>query len=136
MRAPREPNFATSKGDPDDEPPVHYEVQITDVAEAEASEAYLWFSQHRSPDYAACWYNGLLSAIESLAENPRRWSMARESYRYEGEVRRLTYRHGSVVYRALFRVIEPAEPGAEGVVRVLHIYHGAQNTDPEQLSSE
>lgn len=47
------------------------------------------------------------------------------------------YRQGSTVYRILFHIVEPAENESQGVVRVLHVRHGAQqwlNKDKEDES--
>lgn len=63
---------------------------------------------------------------------PRRHAVARENDLYGVEVRRMLYfgpskrhRRSLTAYRVLFHVIEPTAEDAEGVVRVLHIWHGA-----------
>lgn len=54
---------------------MSYRVALSEAAEAEAEAAYLWRLRH-SPDHAALWYDGLLKAIRSLADLPRRCSLA------------------------------------------------------------
>ena len=111
------------------ESPAEYAVIVSDLADAEARTAYQWLSENVSQEYAGRWLEGLTRAIEGLAIMPRRHTIARENDLYDVEVRRLLYygpsrRRGSV-YRVLFHIIEPTEEDVEGVVRVLHIWHGA-----------
>ena len=66
---------------------------------------------------------------------PRINPIAPENDRYDVEVRRLLYygpnrRRGGSAYRLLFHVIEPAEDETEGVVRILHVWHGAKGPLP------
>ncbi len=37
-------------------------------------------------------------------------------------------RSGGTVYRVLFHIVEPEEGESPGIVRILHVYHGAQRT--------
>ncbi len=108
-----------------------YELAITDVAEDEANQAYLWLSQAVSLDYAKRWYSGLLAEIAKLPETARQWPTARENDQYAAEVRRLLYRSGRSAYRVLYQIVEAEVPGDWGIVRVLHVYHGAKDTDPQ-----
>lgn len=114
--------------------PRRYEVSISEPAETEASEAYLWLSQHRGPEFAGRWYRGLLDAIAGLSTFPRLHPIARENDCYDTEVRRLLYkpdRSSGTAYRVLFYVVEPVEEGTGselGMVRVLHVYHGARES--------
>lgn len=113
-----------------------YRIQITDVADAEMDALALWLAGKTSAEHAAHWYDGLIDAIGGLAEQPRLHAVARENDQYGVEVRRLLYRgpgkgrRSGTPYRVLFHVIEPAEGEAEGIVRVLHLYHGAKRTEP------
>lgn len=104
---------------------MSHRVTISDAAEAEADAAYLWMLR-RSPARAARWYSGLLQAIASLAEFPTRCPRARESHRFNREIRQLLYGTGATAYRILFTIIEPGDLGDEPEVRVLHIRHAAQ----------
>ncbi|HTE17794.1 MAG TPA: type II toxin-antitoxin system RelE/ParE family toxin [Armatimonadota bacterium] len=98
-----------------------YSVQLTDQADMEVEHIYMWHSQ-RSPELAHRWYTGLLAALDSLSTMPQRRAVAREDDAFQGvTVRQLLYGK----YRILFHVVEPEE-GEEGVVRVLHVAHGAR----------
>ena len=119
----------TSEQSSDGQP--RYLVEFTEVAQAEADAVYLWLSERVGLDYAIRWYEGLLLAARELSALPRANSIAPESDRYDVEVRRLLYygpskRRGSQTYRRLFYVIEPQADETEGVVRILHVWHGAK----------
>ena len=114
-----------------DSEPMRYLVEWTEPALLEADAAYLRLSQNAGPDYAALWYAGLFIAGETLSSLPRMHSVAPENERYNVEVRRLLYygpsgRHGKRVHRLLFYVIEPQQDETEGVVRIMHVWHGAK----------
>lgn len=51
---------------------MKYQIEISSVAEAEADSAFLRLSQATSPAKASQWYSGLLQAIESLSQMPKR----------------------------------------------------------------
>jgi plasmid stabilization system protein ParE len=104
-----------------------YRIEIAEAAEVEIDAAYLWISRH-SPEQAGQWHSGLLEAIESLSEWPRRCPVAREQHLFDGEVRQLLYGRGQGTYRILFAVIDASEPEQLPVVRVLHVRHGAQRS--------
>ena len=99
-----------------------YRIDLSEAAEAEAFAAYLWISR-RSPEFAGRWYNGLLKAIEDLVLFPRSWQAAPE---YGPNVRRMLYGTGGNRYRLLYLIIEPEEGQEEGIIRILHVYHGAR----------
>ena len=114
----------------DSEPP-HYFVEWSEPALLEADEAYLGISERSGPDAAFLWYEGLFEAGETLSSMPRIHPIAREDERYDIEVRRLLYygpskRRSGQIYRILFFIIEPVEDETEGVVRILHVWHGAK----------
>ena len=95
-----------------------YRVEVTDQAEAEAEEAYLWILE-RAPEAAARWWNGLDAAILSLEEMPARCRLAPENDEFEEEIRELLYGKRQHRYRILFTI-------REQTVIVLHIRHGAR----------
>jgi plasmid stabilization system protein ParE len=97
-----------------------YRVEVTAQAEAEMDEAYQWIAD-RSPARATRWYRGLRTAIESLADYPRRCALAPESEYLEDEIRQLLYGRRSGIYRVLFQIHDAAQ-----VVFVLHVRHGAR----------
>jgi plasmid stabilization system protein ParE len=97
-----------------------YDVIISEVAEAEAEEAYFWL-MGKLPNFAGRWYDGLLDAIASLDTFPNGHSYARENDDFpDMEVRQLIYRQGRTVYRVLYTVIEP------NIVKVLHVRHASR----------
>lgn len=63
-----------------------YSVELSKAAEDETLEAYLWMRK-RSPTSAEKGFNGLLDAINSLEENPKRCPLAPESEAFEKEIR-------------------------------------------------
>src|SRR6476620_39308 len=101
---------------PSDEEPRTYRLDISDAAELEADEIYLRISQ-QSPDRARDWYVGLLNAYDRLLLFPYGYVALPD----QPGVRRMLYGK----YRVTYRVVEPEEDETEGVVRILHIYHGA-----------
>lgn len=104
---------------------MRYLIEISSVAEAEADSAFLRISQVTSPEQASRWYAGLLKAIESLSQMPKRCSLARENDYFTQEIRQLVYGRGRNSYRILFTIIEGDEIST---VRILHIRHAAQQT--------
>ena len=74
------------------------------------------------------WREGLLAAIASLAENPRRYAVIAEQARFRHETRQLLYRRtsGGPALRVLFSINEGGEMDAP-TVSILHVRHGAQH---------
>jgi plasmid stabilization system protein ParE len=85
---------------------MKYRIEISSVAEAEADSAFLRLSQFNSPDKASQWYSGLLQAIESLCQMPKRCPLARENEHFSQEIRQLLYGRGLNLYRVLFTILE------------------------------
>ncbi|NES17392.1 MAG: type II toxin-antitoxin system RelE/ParE family toxin [Symploca sp. SIO3E6] len=109
---------------------MKYPIEISSVAEEEADSAFLRLSQVTSPTQASQWYAGLLQAIESLSQFPKRCPLARENKYFSQEIRQLLYGRGRNSYRILFTILEEQE-GA--TVRILHIRHASQQTLGEEL---
>lgn len=129
--------MARRPDEPNEEPrrARRYIVEFTEPALAEADAAYLWLSKQADPEYAVRWYEGLFVAAQTLSFQPRMHAIAPENDLYDVEVRRMLYhgpsgrrRRGGAVYRLLFHIVEPAEgePRDGGVVRILHVWHGAR----------
>lgn len=78
---------------------MKYRIEISSVAEAEADSAFLRLSQIVSPTRANQWYAGLLQAIESLSQMPKRCPLARENEYFSQEIRQLLYGRGRNSYR-------------------------------------
>ena len=112
---------------------MSYRVEISSVAEAEADSAFLLLSQITSPEKARQWYEGLLRAIESLSEMPKRCPLARENKYFSQEIHQLLYGRGRNSYRILFTIVEGNEVAT---VRILHIRHAAQRTLGESQESD
>jgi len=104
---------------------VSYRIEISSMAEGEADSAFLRISQITSPEKARQWYEGLLKAIESLSEMPKRCPLAREDRYFSQEIRQLLYGKGRNSYRILFTILEDNEVAT---VRILHIRYAAQQT--------
>lgn len=104
---------------------MEYRIEISSTAEAEADRAFLRLSQVISPPKARQWYSGLLQAIESLSQLPKRCSLARENEYFSQEIRQLLYGKGRNQYRILFTIVEDQEIPT---VRILHIRHSSQQT--------
>ena len=104
---------------------MSYYVEVSSTAEAEADSTFLRLSQVTSPEKARQWYEGLLKAIESLSEMPKRCPLARENESFSKEIRQLLYGRGRNSHRILFTIIESDEVAT---VRILHIRHAAQQT--------
>lgn len=112
---------------------MRYCIEISSVAEAEADNAFLWLSQFISSDKARQWYDGLLRAIESLSQMPKRCPLARENKYFSQEIRQLLYGQSRNSYRILFTIVEGEEVST---VRILHIRHAAQQTLGESQESD
>ncbi|HEV3116138.1 MAG TPA: type II toxin-antitoxin system RelE/ParE family toxin [Gemmataceae bacterium] len=97
---------------------MKYLVVVQPSAQAEIEEAYEWTAR-RAPLTAARWYDGLLKAIESLADNPQRSSLAPEDNYFEEEIRNLLYRKRKNIYRVIFTI-------RGETVHVLHFRRGAR----------
>lgn len=107
-----------------------YRIDFSSVAKAEADAAFLNFSQFTTAERAQIWYQGLINAIISLQEMPRRCAIAREDAFFSQEIRQLLYGQGKQTYRILFTVLDDLPVPT---VRILHIRHASQQTigEPE-----
>ena len=112
---------------------MKYRIEISSVAEAEADGAFLRLSQVTSPTKASQWYSGLLKAIESLSQMPKRCSLAGENEYFSQEIRQLLYGSGRNSYRVLFTIVEGQDMST---IRILHIRHTSQQTIGEELDDE
>src|SRR5437588_9183854 len=97
---------------------MKFEVIVQPSAQAEMEAAYVSLAR-RAPISAARWYNRLLDAINSLADNPERCSLAPEDEYFSQEIRNLLYGKRKNVYRIIFTV--------QGTtVHVLHVRRGTR----------
>lgn len=105
---------------------MKYRVEVTASAQSDADAAYQWLAERTA--HAAAWFNGLVDAVESLAEFPTRWPLARESGEFDEPIRQMLYGKSPHLYRVLFVVRADR-------VYVLHVRHGARQTmEPGELS--
>ena len=106
---------------------MRFSVDVTATAKREADEAFAWLHEHTAV-YAVEWFNGLLDAVDELAEFPSRWPLAREQGDFDADIRQMLYGKRPHIYRVLFVV-------REKTVYVLHIRHGARRTlRPDEIN--
>lgn len=131
------PDSGGAAGDAEQGPRL-YVVRLTEPAEADIEAEHERLSFSVSPEYADRWRRGLVAEIRRLALFPASHEIAPENDVYDVVVRRMLYhgpsgrrRRGGVAHRVLFYVVEADEVEADedepqGVVRVLHVWHGAK----------
>lgn len=95
-----------------------FQVEITPPAEAQIEDAYVWY-RDRDAAFADRWFRGLMNAIATLQESPRRCTLAAEHELFPEEVRQLLYGTGRAIFRVLFTI-------RGEVVYILLIRHAAQ----------
>ena len=105
-----------------------YRIEITLPARGDA-RAYAAFirDEHRSPEAARRWLDGLYSAIAELADAPNRFAVIPEAEEPGFPYRAFVYHSHRVVY---------AVHEAEGRVMIHRIYHGARRPLTAQELSE
>lgn len=82
------------------------EVLLTKTAQEQMNAAADWYAE-RDPTVAATWFNGLITGLNSLAENPQQHSLARESEFLPFELRQFLYGSGKrTTHRVLFVIRE------------------------------
>jgi plasmid stabilization system protein ParE len=60
-----------------------YGVFVTSRAKRQLAQAALWWAEHRSPDQADRWLDGIEQAIAELAKNPEQHALAKENSFYD-----------------------------------------------------
>lgn len=95
-----------------------FQVEITPLAEAQIEQAYRWYRE-QNPEFADRWFRGLMNAIGTLQEKPRRCALAIENDVFTEEVRQLLYGKSRNIYRVLFTI-------RDTTVYVLYIRHSSQ----------
>jgi plasmid stabilization system protein ParE len=91
------------------------------VADLDSIAGYM--CERDSRESAQKWFNGILSAIESLAEMPQRCPIAEESRDLGREVRVLLFGRKNRAYRVFYAV-----QGEILTVQVFHVRHWARQT--------
>jgi plasmid stabilization system protein ParE len=95
-----------------------YQVVVQASAQVEMEGAHEWIAE-RAPFTADRWYNGLLKAIRSLADNAERCALAPEDEFFPEEIRNLLYGKRHNAYRVIFTI-------RGDTVHVLHFRRGAR----------
>ncbi|AFZ25355.1 plasmid stabilization system protein [Cylindrospermum stagnale PCC 7417] len=95
-----------------------FQVRTTEAADAQIEAAYLWLRDY-NPAYADQWFRGLMNAIASLQEKPRRCALVSEREVFSEEVRQLFYGKSRSTYRILFAI-------RDDTVYVLYVRHSSQ----------
>lgn len=108
---------------------MKYDVVVPRHVRDELEAASEWYRlRSLSEDVANRWLHGFQEAIASLARDPDRCSIARESLQFAFEIRELLYGSGRrKTHRALFRIVANR-------VEVMAIRHVAQrDLTPDDL---
>ncbi|MBD2776232.1 type II toxin-antitoxin system RelE/ParE family toxin [Iningainema tapete] len=95
-----------------------FQVEITPIAETQINKAYQWYRE-RNSEFADHWFRGIMNAIATLQEKPRRCSLAVEHEIFPEETRQLLYGKSKNMYRVLFTI-------RDTTVTVLYVRHGSQ----------
>jgi plasmid stabilization system protein ParE len=84
---------------------VKYRVTILPRAKLQLLDQAVWWSEHRSAEQAFHWLEGFEQALGSLADNPERCNVARESDAFDRVIRELHYGlRNKATHRAVFEV--------------------------------
>jgi plasmid stabilization system protein ParE len=105
-----------------------YQVVVQPSAQAEIEMAYEWTAE-RAPMAATRWYNRLVDAIRSLADNPERCALASEDEYFPEEIRNLLYGKRRNAYRILFTI-------RGDTVHVLHVRRGSRQVLKPEAEKE
>src|SRR5262245_19916501 len=97
---------------------MDYQIEITETAFADIDDAYEWIKE-RAPRAAENWYEGLMTALSSLRQNPKRCPRIFRTDLPASELRQLIYGRRRGRYRVLFTL------DAE-TVTIVRILHGAR----------
>ncbi len=103
-----------------------YRVRVSRSAIADADNAYAWMKEQYSEAQATRWFNGLVDAVNSLTELPRRCPLAPESEELGIELRQLHYGKRSAAYRIVVAIV-PDTTSGDDVVQVFCIWHGSRD---------
>ena len=108
------------------ETPKRYTLRVSPRARQELEAHLQHILEVAGEETGRAWYDGMLAAIGTLSENPRRRAVIPEQDRFRTEIRQISYRrtpHGPA-WRVLFTITEGSEDAP--TVNLLHIRHGAQ----------
>ena len=104
---------------------MNYRVEIMPRARQEISAIHDYIAE-RAPQAAQHWIDGIVAAIQSLAIQPQRFSLAEEAADFHYEIRQMLYgrkRNHRVIYLI-----------KDDLVAVLAVRHAAQDAlDPNDF---
>jgi plasmid stabilization system protein ParE len=84
---------------------VTYRVTLLPLAKRQMLDQATWWSENRSPEQAFRWLEGFENALASLARNPERCSIARESEKFDFVIREIHYGlRSKATHRAVFEI--------------------------------
>ena len=102
------------------------DVLVMPRAEKDLRQSTQWWTEHRDAEQASRWWYGILEKIETLAEHPDRWPLARENSKHPYELRELHFGLGS---RPTHRILFTIRPDSVAVVAVRHVAQDDWNPD-------
>jgi plasmid stabilization system protein ParE len=104
---------------------MKYRVVLTARAERDRDEAFGWYANNYSREFAVRWYAGLTRAIRSLRQNPLRCGRAHESGKFSFDLREMLFGSRRQKHRILFTL-------EDDLVVVLHIRHSSRQDVTEE----
>lgn len=105
-----------------------FRLVVLPRAKRQLSDAALWWADHRSLAEAARWLEKIEAAIQNLASDAERYSLARESAAFDFELRQMNF---GVSRRPTHRVLFSIENDSVIVYAVRHL--AQQDLTPDDL---
>jgi plasmid stabilization system protein ParE len=99
---------------------MEFQVKLTRSAEQQIESIYLWLKEGK-PEYADQWFRGVMNAIATLQDKPRRGSLIKENHSTSEEIRQLLYGKSRAKYRIIFAI-------REDTVHIIYVRHSAQSS--------
>jgi plasmid stabilization system protein ParE len=103
-----------------------FRVEISPRAFDDLDQIARYIKQQAGFEQAEEWFNGIIAAIRTLEDLPRRCRAADESRELGQEVRLLLYGRCNRQYRVYYSVHQTTR--LTGTVRVFHVRHWARKT--------
>lgn len=86
---------------------MKFRVFVTKRAKADIDRNAAWWANHHSVEQAVAWVVAIENQLKTLAEMPRRFSVATENDHFKYELRQQPIGLGSTkTYRALFTIVD------------------------------
>lgn len=93
------------------------QVIITRSARIDLQKTYDWWSKHRSKPEAARWFLGIHYAIQSLTDDPERFTFALEADLSESGIRQMLFGLGR---RKSHRIVYAVQDQCVVILRIRH----------------